>query len=175
MKANSLAALFASLLLSGACAADLGSDSGSGVDDSKTVDQISAQEATAVCEYGSSAISDADYKKGLCTFSGFDRGGNPEGCQAVFEECMAAPLEGPDAKNDCSEAATVVGNLPACASQITIAEMQDCLHAEYAQMAAEISGVTCMTPIEDIPEYVRPVECRTLDEQCPELFETAIF
>lgn len=149
-----------------ACTGGTGGRGGSGVDKTKTVSEITADEATAVCQYGKSPLSEEDYRRGICTYLGIEEG-SPLGCQIAFEECIAGSFE---VFKDCSEEAASVGSLPECASLITVAELEDCLYAETALEASDLARVSCDTPAEEIPEFRRPVECEKLDEVCPTLF-----
>jgi hypothetical protein len=174
MKSSLLPALFASLLLSAAgCAAEStgtpnSADAG-GSGESRTVDEITAEEATSICEYGRSAITTADLTQAICIFSGLDKGGDLEGCSQIFDQCMAELLAEPI--NTCGQAAASVANLPECASLITVTELRDCLHADWALVAADAEGLSCRTAPEDITESERPAVCANIDEQCPSLFD----
>ncbi len=169
MNNKSIATLFASLLVSSAACTGGDGGGGSGVDTTKTVSTVTAGEATAICEYGKSPLSEAEFKRGICTYVGLDEGGSPEGCQIAFERCMSGPIS--ENFTDCSDAAASVSNLPACASLITVAELEDCLYSEAALAALDIASISCDTPVDELPEFRRPEECAKLDELCPTLFD----
>jgi hypothetical protein len=166
---KTFAALFVSLLVAlASCTGGGSGGGGSGVDDSKTVNNITATEATAICEYGKSPLSEADYKRGVCIFFGLQNGGNAEGCLIAFDQCMESTTG--DGFKDCTDAAESVGTLPECASLITVAELEECLYAETALEASDLASISCDTSLDDLPEFKRPFECEKVDELCPSLF-----
>jgi hypothetical protein len=138
-----------------------GGDGGSsGVDPDKTLDQVTVDEAMDICEAAQNQISEEDAKIVLCYFTGILFGG--ENCEMVAQDCIADP----DSVEE-EECDVTVDNLPECASQVTVGELEACQAAQARQISELADTVSC----ESDPNFDTPAACAAVEEKCPELFE----
>jgi hypothetical protein len=168
MKPRTFAALLSSCLLSfSACG---GGEGSSGVDGNKTLNNVTADEAVDLCEYANSRISDADTKKMNCYFTAIFQSETEEGCQTIFDSCIAAPDTEP-VEDDCADAGSDLETLPECASMVTVAEVEACMNAQAADYSTLANSLSCTTPADELEEPPRPAACQALDEKCPGILD----
>jgi hypothetical protein len=110
MLKTSLIALFVSSLSFSACG-----DGGSGVDGSKDLASLSAEEITEICEYSDSFYSEQERLELNCYVEGIFGESETTDCQTIAAACIAAAEPLP---NECAEADE--DDFPACASLVTV-------------------------------------------------------
>jgi hypothetical protein len=162
-----LTQLLSSLALAASLAACSGGDDGggsSGVDSSKTLDQVSDSEAMSLCVYFNAQLSQDDIHTIDCYAEGiFQTEGD---CQTIADECLAMPA---DTADDCSD--VTAGDLPACANMVTVGEMEACFNAQSAQLSGFADDVSCSSSQEDFQALQElPSACQTVQSKCPDLF-----
>jgi len=142
-----------------------GGSSGSGVDGDKTLDQLSDDEAVDLCEWSSTLISDEELTRFGCYFAALLVSESRDQCEDLAQQCIddAEPDEGIECVAD--------GDLPECASQVTVAEIEDCT-ADTIDQVEDIAGdISCDTDPQDIFTIDQPPSCIEIEDKCPELFD----
>lgn len=164
MKTKLLLPILASCLLSfTACGDD---DEGLGVDSSKSLSEVTPAEAQEICDWGDTLISEDDDKMIGCYIEGIfaDQSG---GCQAAFDACMAAPAEVDDTDDSCD-----IDTLPACASEVTVGEMETCMRAQAESFTTLGKSLSCESTSGDLENLDdMPAACEAANTKCPALFD----
>ncbi len=143
-----------------------GSDGGSGVDRSKTLDAVTAEEAMDICESAADLVSEEDSIRVNCYFGAIIAAAlDPEvDCETEAQACIDNPE--PSEEDDC---AVDDADLPECASMVTVGEIEDCQEANADAFAELADSISCDTDLESVGE--QEPECAEIQEKCPELFE----
>jgi len=153
-----------------ACSDDDGPGS-SGVDPAKTLDQVSQEDVDALCDWAYGLISDEDILRFGCYFAGVTRsGGDRSACEEFVQTCLdeARPIDRDQLQCTLGE------DLPACAREITVEEIEDCMAAGAGQFGDFANAASCDSSPDDFggPAERSPA-CDAVAEQCPELYEGA--
>ena len=165
MLKSSLIALFASSLCFAACGG--GGDGGSGVDGSKDLASLSDSEIISLCEYNQSLFDVDHFNEVNCYSQAVFQTQVMGDCQAVYDTCIADPSTMIDFNCDSAPDDMV----PACASDVSVSEMEACFDAQSAQLAAV--SLSCSSTPDEVNaalELPVPAACQTVNEKCPELF-----
>ena len=154
-----VAAASLSLSLS-ACSGGSGNGDSSGVETSKTLDTLSGDEVVDLCDYGARVVERSQVYDFVCYRRGVEESLQEGDCERIYSECIAtiSPFE------------CLGENRPACASEITVGEIEQCLRAQERDY--DFSGISCLSTIEEIEErsnQAEPPECAAIDQQCPGL------
>ena len=158
---QSLLALFASSLCLTACGG--GDGGGSGVDGSKDLLSLTDEEIIDICEYSESLL-DGEFDEIGCYAQGIFGASDGGDCESIFDACMASIEPEP---SDCPTAADE--ELPACAAQVTVDEIESCLSAQARGIRnVDISCATTPEELENL-EPPTPAECDVVNQKCPEL------
>lgn len=154
-----------------------GDDDGSGVDSDKTLDEVTIGEAMDLCEAEFDSISADDIFTVACfLFAIGESEGDPEAdCDALAQECLDLPEDQrPDTEAECEIDPESFGDLPACASEITVGELEDCIFGisdAFADLADEVSCDLSSDEVIDALDFAGVSACASIQERCPELFE----
>ena len=149
----------------GAC----GDDGGSGLDGDTTYDQLSDGEAMDFCEWSFSLNSDEEVARFTCYAAALIVSeGDRDTCETIVEECLdeAEPF-------DPTEACSEPDDLPACASEITVTEMERCAEQNADLLSDLARDVSCDDSADDLLDFELPPACLDIQEQCPDLFESS--
>jgi hypothetical protein len=160
-------------ILCGGLVACGGDDDGSGVDSDKPFSEATVEDAMAFCEYVE-GLNDPEVTQRIeCYIDAIFAAEQGEGeCQAIAEQCLAEPLE----EEEPSECAEIDGSdleeLPACASEVTFGEYEECVEALFSRNAAIADEISCDTDLEPLFEEngELPEPCLQARAACPELF-----
>jgi hypothetical protein len=148
-----------------ACGGDNGGGGGggSGIPSSTTLDQLTDEQIVTLCEYVSEQFNSDSIDKVVCHYIALAFGS--EMCEADVEECLAEPSE----PADCSMAPD--DELPACASQVTVGELEACLNEQAARFDQLAAGVSCSSDPADLEAAFNEVgpACMIVQQKCPEL------
>jgi hypothetical protein len=161
-------ALALAALVAPACGGD--DDGGtSGVDGDKRLDELSPAETTDLCEWGFSLLEDDDdLVRFGCYFAALIFSPDSETCEATAQECIdeAEPIDFGDAECQFED-------LPACASEVSVAEMEACGRDAVAVLRAIADDISCDSDPDEIEDdsLVQPASCVAVEEKCPELFD----
>lgn len=162
-----LAALLAAAMVAAACGGDDGGSSG--VDGDKRLDELSQEEATDFCEWGLSLLDGDEVTRFGCYLTALVFSPDAETCEIVAQECIdeAEPIDPAEAECEFEE------DLPPCASEVTVAEMEDCARDAVGVLAALADDITCDSDPEELEDLSleQPASCLAIEEKCPELFE----
>ena len=123
----SRACLLCPLMLAVALAG-CGGDDGSGVDQDKSLSEVTDEEFTQICEWTFDLVSDADAIRFGCHVAALlAAGGDAEQCQELVDQCIeeAEAEEPPDLGDLCDDAA----GYPPCADEITVGQLERCSEA----------------------------------------------
>jgi len=157
--------LFGSFLLLGACGGS-GGGSGSGVDSSKKLDTLSDSDIVSICEYQTGLLDVKTQNEFGCYAQAASSTTDDAACKTAFDTCMSSATTDPQ---DCSKAADKP--LPACASKVTVGEMEDCFQAMADQVSsANLSCASTDAEITAATSGEPPAACKTLQTKCPDLF-----
>jgi hypothetical protein len=149
-----------------ACGGD--DDGNSGVDPEKTLDQVTIEEAMDLCEWSVDQVQD-DFVRFSCFVEAIaDSQGDPDAdCEALAEECIDDP-PGEDAVECEVDPDTFEDSLPDCASEITVADLEDCYAALIDTIEDAAGDISCdSVPVID----AFPDACVDIDDRCPDLFD----
>jgi hypothetical protein len=152
----------------GACGGD---DDGSGVDGDKTLDQLSDAEVEDLCEWSFDLVSDGDAIRFACYLVALSTSeGDPEACETLAQACVD---DAPPIDRDEIDCTADVEELPACAADITVAELEACSEGTADLVANLADEISCDSSPDDVLDFEAPAACIALEEQCPELFDDA--
>lgn len=144
-------------------------EEGSGVNRSKVMTEVSAEEANTVCNYVVEQLSPEDVQTVFCYLiahlvSELDPSID---CEAVAQECLASSEPLPDLSEQCDVTSQDLSALPACAATVTVGEFEDCQLATVQALADLADTISCdFAPPEE--DEVVP-ECQNIMNECPEL------
>lgn len=162
---STLAILSLSLGLA-ACGGGDGAGGGSGVDGSKTLTELNATERQDLCDYGLSLVSDADSTKVSCYFAALFFSETEEECQAAYDACIADP------DDSIEETCNIDDNPPACAADVTVAEMEACAREQANAFSTLADNLSCTSDPGELADFGElPPACKAVQAKCPELFE----
>jgi hypothetical protein len=165
--ADVLGPLCAVLVSAAACGGD--DDIDSGVDPDKTLEELSNSEVMDLCESTLDRVADAFVTIFCFTDAIAESQQDPDAdCETLAEECLDDPPSSDDELACEIDPETFDDELPACAAEITVAEMEDCFTnvvQELEQAADEISCDSVPVP----PVFAEL--CMDIVDQCPDLFE----
>ena len=158
-----LATAVALSLSLGACTGGTGDGGGgdsSGVETSKSLDTLSGDELVDLCDYGARVVDRAKLYDFVCYRQGVQGSQQGGDCEAIYSECIATvgPFE------------CLGENMPLCASEITVGEIEGCLRAQERDY--DFSGISSLSTLEEIEEkssQTEPSECAAIEQQCPDL------
>ncbi len=139
-------------------------DSGSGVDSSKALSDVTPAEQQDLCDYGQSLVSAEDSKSLGCYFSAIFFSETEADCQTAYDACMAEP--------DNTEQSCDLGTPPDCASEVTVGEMEACAREQANAVTAAAGSLSCASDpaeLESLNEL--PPACKAVETKCPALFE----
>jgi hypothetical protein len=161
------------LALAGCGGDDDGSGDTSGVDSSSTLDELTAAEANDFCEWSAGLIDTQAIVDFTCYVAAIVASQQSE--DVVCEDFAADCIDQTEPPSDAIEC-QVDADLPDCASEVTVGEFEDCLIAFVDQLVDIIDDVSCDTALEDLPEDIGdvalPAACMSIQEVCPDLFES---
>lgn len=145
-------------------------ESGSGVEASKALTEVTPQEAASICEYAQGQISDDDLKTVGCYIFGSFFSEDEAQCEASVQECLNAPADPADGTLlECVATTQAdIDALPACASDVTVGELESCQAAmarSFSDAADDISCGNALTVLLNVPD-----ECSALMTDCSDLF-----
>lgn len=154
---------------------DDGSGDTSGVDSGSTLDELSDAEATDLCEWSAGLIDTQAIVDFTCYVTAIVASQQDE--NIVCEEFAAQCIDETEPPSDAIECAVDAGvDLPACASEVTVGDFEDCLTAFADQLLDVIGDISCDSALEDLPEDVGdmplPDACTAIQDVCPDLFES---
>jgi len=145
-------------LVASACGDD--GDSGSGVDSSKKVSELTKDEVTKICKsLPASSASETQF----CTYVAASQTTDATQCKALVDACVAQPNE-----NDSQDCGMDDAPTGANCSKVTVGEVETCLKAYLAAQDKVLTSASCGTKPADIGE---PSECATTRENCPEILD----
>jgi hypothetical protein len=165
----SRACLLCPLMLAVALAA-CGGDDGSGVDQDKSLSEVTDEEFTQICEWTFDLVSDADAIRFGCHVAALLVAGEDAAqCQELVDQCIAEAEaeEPPDLGELCAEAE----GYPPCADEITVGQLERCSEAGADQLHDVAQDISCDGVLEDFTELEAPEACAAIEEACPDLFE----
>ena len=167
MKQIKFASALAFLSLSFGFAACGGGDGGgSGVEGSKALTELDATERQDLCDYGQSLVSEADSNKVSCYFAALFFSETEEDCQAAYDACIADP------EGSVEESCNVDETPPACAADVTVAEIEACAREQANAVSTLANSLSCSSdPSELETAGELPPACKAVEAKCPELFE----
>lgn len=157
-------------VLAAMVAAACGDDGGtSGVDGDKSLDQLSPAEATDLCDWGASLLAQDEVTRFACYYAALVFNQDSDACEAMAQECIdeAEPIDPDDI--EC----TFQDELPACASEVTVAEVEACARDALGILIDIAEDISCDSDPEEIDLLAleEPASCQAIEEKCPELFE----
>lgn len=142
-----------------------------GVDGSKPVSTLGADEAVVACEGFSDYLLDqtpvSEQNRLACARRGLSEAFDPAGCQAILDECMANPPPDVFGGLDCT--AAVAG--AACTA--TVAELESCAVAEVQARRERDAQIDCSLAgdFEELSRLSEPLptpsECSAIQPACP--------
>jgi hypothetical protein len=154
-----------------------GGDDDSSVDGDKTMAELSDAELMDFCEWSLHLVPEEEASRFTCYSTAIRvSDGDEEACQEVADSC----LEDTEEQDDIDPADFVCRedvDLPDCASEVTVAEVERCYQAVADQLVDLFAEVSCQTQPEDLPDDLNgdtlpaPPDCETIVEECPELLE----
>ena len=154
-------------MVAAACGGD--DDGGSsGVEGDKTLDQLTPQEATDLCEWGLSLLEGDEFERLDCYLEALLSTPDAETCEEVAQECIDNAEPSDPADGECT-----FEDPPACGSEVSVAEIEACARDSFALIEDVIEAVDCDFDPEDLEDLdvEQPASCALVEEKCPELFE----
>ncbi len=150
-----------------ACGGGGGDGAGSNVDSAKPLSDLTEEESRELCEYSAQEFDVAESQAAGCQLLALLLSDSPESCQASYDSCMAE-----EDTVDCSTESLDPEELPDCAANVTVGEMEACVEARFDQMVELTEGLSCSSdPGEASFPSSLPAICEEIEEKCPELFE----
>ncbi len=151
----------------------------SGVERGKALSDVSVDEFIDMCETYAAAIDEEELISAGCYLAAaLFAGSEPAACEAFAQECIANSDSADDTLSpdfDCSstEAMQDLDDLPACASDITVGQYEDCMFAILDIFKDLASPATCTNPPEASGDDFIPIPaaCSSLNSTCPELID----
>jgi len=143
------------------------------LDPAAPLSTLDAAGLTAICnaflQGPTSALSKPDAMRWTCyqeaiTLHDEDPDSVPD-CEAAAAACIGSPDADPIP--DCQFDMADVAAAPACASGVTVADVQACIVETTAAIAGALPHLSCMT---DIGPVLTPPTCAALQAKCPSLF-----
>ncbi len=128
--------------------------------------ELSQEESNELCEASSAEFDSRDSESVSCYFLAQLTSSSQEQCQAAYDQCMQDPVE----VTDCEEDALDTAELPDCASEVTVGEMESCFQAQADMMRELEASLSCDPEADDVALPETPEECQRLEDKCPELF-----
>lgn len=158
------------LALAAMVAAACGGDDGgsSGVDGDKTLDQLTEEEATDLCEWGLSLLEGDELERFDCYLEALVSTPDVETCEEVAQECIDNIEPSDPTDGECR-----FEDPPACASEVSVAEIEACTRDSFALVEDVFEAVDCDFNPDDLEDFdlEQPASCVLVEEKCPELFE----
>lgn len=119
------------VLLLAAAPAACGEETGSGVNSSKTFDELSNQELTTICEWAVNLVSVEDLITYGCYITALmGSGKDREQCEVVAAECVE------DSEANADDLSCMFNDdLTGCASEITVGQLEACFRAQFSLLS----------------------------------------
>ena len=153
------------VLLLAAAPAACGEETGSGVDSSKTFDELSNQELTTICEWAVNLVSVEDLITYGCYITALmGSGKDREQCEVVAAECVE------DSEANADDLSCMFNDdLTGCASEITVGQLEACFRAQFSLLSDIAREISCNSVLEevDLTQIELPAPCRVITESCP--------
>ena len=139
---------------------DDGADGADGADDMTPLTELSSADAQALCEAFDDRYDDAllDFQTITCYLSAI----GATDCEELVEGCLATAPNDPGALT-CE--ITSGADLPACAADITVGDLNDCFDAVFGGLAGLADEITCESDPKDFSAIFEglPEECAFYD------------
>ncbi len=162
-----LVGLALAAMVAAACGGD--DDGGSsGVDGDKRLDELSADEAADICDWGLSLVDPDQFERLDCYLEALLSTQDAEMCEEVAQECIDNIEPGDPTAGEC-----IFEEPPACGSEVSVAEIEACLRDSVALIEDVVGAVDCDLSPEDIDDVdlEQPASCALVEDKCPGLFE----
>lgn len=159
--------LVCALVVVAACGDD--DDDGSGVSQSKTLDEVTGAEAKELCEWTVDQRNEISVTtEQACTVAAALATDDESACLVARNACVEADRE-PVNVDDDAPCADVTSNDVTC-DQATVGDYENCVTAFTKQVGDVYRSASCGKAGE-LNEPSMPDACRSLNEKCPGILE----
>lgn len=163
-------AMTLSLATAGGC--DDGNGSSSGVSGSKTIDEVTQEEAKKVCEWMADTVSGKPPShKQACTVVAVEETSSAAQCAAVVEVCEEELAENPPEEEeaiDCDFDFEWDPTSPGC-SDVTVGQFESCIKQLKQAFDKYYADASCEDAGEEPEEPNFPAVCEQIADDCPEI------